>query len=179
MSDEQLTADQRRQLERQLEQTHDSRVHRRTLAVLKVEQGHPVQEVADYLHVQRSSVYRWLGRYQQDHDPTALIDNARPGRGRVLTKAALDRLDDLLDRSPQDLGHPASQWTVPLLREQLASEGLPVCSTGTLRRRLHDLNRVWKRPRYTLAPDAEKEKKTRHSPPAWMRKSPRRRTVRG
>src|SRR5262249_4984109 len=58
-------------------------------------------------------------------------------------------------------GYPHASWTVPLLQEVLeAATGLSV-SEDTLRRALHRLDYVCKRPRYDLVPDPEREKKTR------------------
>jgi transposase len=51
-----------------------------------------------------------------------------------------------------------------LLRDILATRiGMHV-SDATLRRALHRLDHAWKRPRYVLQPDPEREKKTQDSP---------------
>ena len=39
-------------------------------------------------------------------------------------------------------------------------------SAATIRRHLHELGYVWKRPRYVLPPDPQQEKKNSHSPEA-------------
>src|SRR5512143_2742357 len=73
-------------------------------------------------------------------------------------------LEALLAVSPQDLGYPHVSWTVPLLREVLEIATEQRVSDDTLRRAVHRLDYVWKRPRYDLDPDPEREKKTPHSP---------------
>lgn len=157
-----LTAAERRRLERQLHTTEDARLYRRTLAILEVAGGRPIAEVAASLQVDRRSIFRWLEAYRRQRDPEALGD--RPGRGR---KSLWDEehrafLNSLMEDSPQDLGYEATQWTVPLLGQHLNRCNLPPCSPATLRRRIHDLGLVWKRPRYVLQEDPEKEKKTTH-----------------
>ena len=56
-----LTKKQRRQLERQLKNTHDARLYRRTLAVLEYDRGKSIVEIARTLRVNRRSIYRCAG----------------------------------------------------------------------------------------------------------------------
>lgn len=158
MSILQLKAAQRGRLQEQLHTTHDARVYRRTLAVLQVGQGQRVEQVASLLEVSARSVWRWLESYRSRHDPQALAD--QPGQGRPDRWDAEDWavLKELAADRPQDRGYPATQWTVPLLRAHLSRGGLSPCSPDTLRRRLHELGWVWKRPRYVLDPEAEKKR---------------------
>lgn len=160
-----LTPWQRRRLERQLKTTPDARLYRRTLAVLEVDRGKPIAEVARTLGVTPRSVYSWIATYAQDHDPTALRDNDRSGRPSLWAPQAKALLDDLLGQSPQGLGYAAVEWTVPLLQEHLRQcLGLRF-SDDTIRRELQRRRYVWKRSRYVLDPDPELEKKTADSPP--------------
>jgi transposase len=155
-----LTAWQRRRLERQLKTTPDARLYRRTLAVLEVARGKPVAEVARALGVTPRGVYYWVDAYAQDHDPTALRDNPRPGRPRLWPGGHRDPLRELLGQSPQDLGYAAVDWTVPLLQAHLEQRlGQRLCD-DTIRRELQRRRYVWKRSRYVLDPDPELEKKT-------------------
>jgi hypothetical protein len=59
----------------------------------------------------------------------------------------------------RELGYFAVNWTVPLLRDPLVMCTSQRFSDHTIRRGLRQLNYVWKRPRYVLAPDPEREKK--------------------
>jgi hypothetical protein len=64
------------------------------------------------------------------------------------------------------LGYVGTGWTVPLLQQWLADERPgPRLSAATLRRRLRERDYVWKRFRYVLRPDPQREKKTPHPPP--------------
>src|SRR5918997_1782263 len=105
-----LTSWQRRRLRRQLTETLDARLFRRTLAVLEYDQGRSAADLARMLGVTRQSVYNWVAAYTVAHDPTALHDE--PGRGRPpLLDESDDRLlDALLALSPQDLGAPHVSW---------------------------------------------------------------------
>jgi transposase len=155
MSQLHLTTWQRSQLRRQLTGARDARLYRRTLAVLEFDRGRSVANLAEMLGVARQSIYNWVAAYTTAHDPTVLADAERSGRPPLLTEDIEGRLRQLLDCSPQDLDYPATTWTVPLLQEQLQRETGQRPSDDTIRRKLHRLDYVWKRPRYILDPDPE------------------------
>lgn len=155
-----LTTSEQRALAQQLHATDDARIYRRTLALLQLARGQPIVEVARTLQVGRRSVARWLANYRKARKPQSLCD--RPGRGRPRLLSADDRtfLDQCLSTTPAGWGYPVARWTVPLLQAHLLTQGRRTCSSDTLRRYLDELDWVWKRPRYMLEPDPEREKKT-------------------
>ena len=163
-----LTGRQRRQLEGQLRAADEVPLYRRTLALLEVARGRSVAAVARALGVTRQSVYNWVAAYAAGHDPLALADADRSGRPSVWSDELRAALRDGLVQPPDRLGYPAVGWTVPLLREHLQRWSGQRPSDRTVRRELHRLGYVWKRFRYVLDPDPEREKKTRH-PPAGPR----------
>src|SRR5262249_966505 len=138
-----LTAWQRRRLRRQLKETLDARLLRRTLAVLEFDQGRPAADIARMLGVTRQSVHNWVVAYTQGHNAEALRDQEGPGRHRALDKDDEHLLEALLALSPQDLGCPHVSWTVPLLLEFLEVATGRRVSDDTLRRALHRLDYVW------------------------------------
>ena len=158
-----LTAWQRRRLQRQLHRTQDAALYRRTLAVLEFARGRPVAVIAAALSVSRQSVYNWVEAYAAAHDPSALADDLRPGRPALCGDEAVAFLRALMAVTPDQLGYPAVNWTVPLLRQELAEGVGQRLSDDTVRRALRGLGYVWKRPRYVLDPDPEREKKTADS----------------
>jgi transposase len=170
---------QRRRLRRQLRSTRDVRLYRRTLAIPELDRGRPAREVALSLGVQPRTVYYWAEAYLQDHDPSSLCDVQRPGRPTLWTEGLERRLLEAMGESPQELGDPSVDWTVPLLQEHLGHrcDGPP--SDETIRRRLRRLGYVWKRSRYVLDPDPELEKKTADPLPAPAAAAPQRRAGRG
>jgi len=159
-----LSTRERRQLERQLRKSQDVRLYRRTLAILQVDRGATVTEVALALRVSRPSIYRWMERYQESLAMESLRDRSRSGRPAAWTEECSEWLQSLLRRSPAELGYFAVNWTVPLLRDSLKMCSAQKFSDITIRRALRRLDYVWKRPRYVLAPDPEREKKTPNSP---------------
>lgn len=159
-----LTRRQRSQLERQLSETTDARVFRRTLAVLEVSRGVSVADVADTLAVSRQSVYNWVGVYCRSFDPRSLIDAPHTGRPSVWSKPWQRLLRNVMHISPVTLGYFAGNWTVPLLQDYLQHCTGRKFSSNSIRRELARSDYVWKRSRYVLTPDPEEEKKTPNPP---------------
>jgi transposase len=159
-----LTSWQRHRLRRQLAGTEDVRLFRRTLAILEFDHGRPAADIARMLGVSRQAVYNWLEAYTDTRDPARLEDHRGRGHYLVLDEDADHVLEALLARSPQDLGYPHGSWTVPLLRDALEIATGQRVSEDTVRRTLRRLNFVWKRLRYDLDPDPEREKKTPYPP---------------
>ena len=163
MSSERFTPAQIQQLEHQLAQTDDVRLYRRILALLLWGRGSTVTEIATLLQVRRQSVYNWLASYTTNSDPAGLRDAARSGRPPRWTSQTEALLADTIVVPPDQLGHLAVNWTVPLLQDHLERACSTRFSDDTIRRALHRLGYVWKRYRYVLDEDPDLEKKTPHS----------------
>ena len=175
-----LSKAERQALETQWAQTHDAATYRRLWALLELDQGHSVAEVARQLRVGRCSVYRWIERFAAQGEPAAL--EQQPGQRRPpLWNEQLARLVEVaLEQPPFRLGYPANTWTAPLLHAFL-SDCLPEqpVSVATVRGRLKAMGHVWKRFRHGLPPDPQAEKKNAGScaksgicpwaPPCWRR----------
>ena len=72
-----LTRNQRFRLRQQLTHTRDAATCRRTLAILELDEGKPLAQVAHSLGVARQTIYNWLDAYCEAFDPSALADAAR------------------------------------------------------------------------------------------------------
>lgn len=164
MSRWKLTARQRRRFWQQLKQCRDARQYRRLLAVLEVDGGEAVAHVARRLGVSRQSVHHWMRACQGEDDPHVLADGPRSGRPSTWDDSLRTLLRQWLAQSPEEHGYCSATWTVPLLIEQLQHTRKENVSQDTLRRELHRLGYTWKRSRYMLEPDPEREKKTSNPP---------------
>jgi len=158
-----LTHLQRRHLRRQLQHARDLRLYRRTLAVLAFDEGRSAAAIAQMLGVTRQSVYNWVVTYTRSGAPHALADEPREGRPLRWTTQEEAILRALLACSPQELGYVQVSWTVPLLQQALQRRTGNSFADSTIRRALGRLDYVWKRPRYRLEPDLQREKKTADS----------------
>lgn len=175
MSTAKLSRRERRQVREELRQTRDARHYRRLLAILEHDEGTPIAEIARRLGVSRQSVHDWIVRFGERRCADDLREVPRPERPARADEAVDAGLAALLMLLPERFGYHAKHWTVRLLRDQLHRNLEQDYSDDTIRRGLHRLSYVWKRPRYVLAPDPEREKKTPHSPhPVWLAEAQRR-----
>jgi transposase len=170
---------ERRRLRQQLKAASDARTYRRTLAVLELDRGRSAVDIAAMLGATRQSVHNWAAAFVREPYPSALADEDRSGRPPLLSQQAEAHLSALMGRSPQDLGYPHTDWTIPLLQQELEAHLELRPSDETVRRGLRRLGFVWKRPRYVLDPDPERDKKTAGPAADPGPPSPERRAGRG
>ncbi len=143
-----LTESQRAELEAAAAAEKGVRRWKRYRAVLLRGAGMPVAAVAHTLECSQASVYGWTAAWRQAG--VAGLREGDHGGGRVkLGPVAEANLTALLATDPQQHGHRATGWTVPLLQGELAQRGTDV-GERTIRRALHRLGYRWKRPRYVL-----------------------------
>lgn len=150
----QLTDKQRIELEQLLTRHADSRLYQRAVAVLLLDDGQSVEEIAFALRVSRQSVYNWAWRFQQRASLSLverLTDGARTGRP-VTVKGIVDPLiDAVIDSDPRDFGYNSTVWTAELLRRYLREQHRHEASLRSVGYSLVRLRINWKRPRHTLA----------------------------
>lgn len=176
-------AAQRRQLQQYVHRTRTAAEYRRLVALLEIDQGTSVREVAHLLRVSEQSIYNWMARLGSRASirratgaalRTRVTDQPRRGRPTVWTDTHVACVQQLLASSPEAWGYFATGWTVPLLQEHVQQTlGLSIAD-DTLRRALHQWGYAWTRGRYRLTPDPGAEKKTRDlpSPPAVGGRTP-------
>jgi transposase len=143
-----FTNHDRRRLRQAMQQATSARLFRRLQAVLRVAEGEPIAQAAYGAAVDRSTVHRWVERYQQSHRVEDLADVPSPGRPSLAEELDERLLAQVLAEDPQEHGFLATTWTVPLLVTHLAEAHGCVVSERTLRRRLHEYGWCGKRPRY-------------------------------
>ena len=156
-----LTPQQRFRLRRQLRTTDDLGTYRRTLSLLELDRGSAVTEVAIRLGVSRRTVHGWIATYRHHPVPGSLVTHHSTGRPPEWDEDAQAILRASLDQPPDHFGYRATAWTIPLLQSHLAHWGLTGFCDATVRRQLHALGYVWKRPRYVLDPDPHRAAKMR------------------
>jgi transposase len=147
-------------------QAHSPKVRhwRRYQAVLLRAQGMLVKDVARVLGCTQTSIYNWTAAWQEA-GAAGVAEGVHPGKARRLDPAAEAALDALLtEGDPQTHGYAATGWTVPLLRNELATRGWEA-GERTIRRTLHRRGWRWKRPKFVLG---------RPDPAYAEKKSPRR-----
>lgn len=156
-----LTPQQRFRLRQLRATTADAALLRRCLALLQLDQEHSVAEVAAELGVTRQSVYNWMDHYRSAPTPRALYDRRGHAHVTAWDEDHLAVLCGALEQAPSAWGYRELEWTAGLLLEHLTRWDGRSWSDTTLRRQLHRLGYVWKRPRYILQPDPQRALKMR------------------
>lgn len=85
---------------------------RRRLAVKRVNSGYTQREVADFLGVHPTTVWRWMESYRQ-HGKAGLKSKPHPGRTPKLDAEQEREVLSWFARSPTDFGFSTELWTAP------------------------------------------------------------------
>lgn len=131
----------------------DVRQFRRAQALLWIDEGRSVRDVAHLLRVSRRTVYNWLNRFVKNRDiPPALriSDASRSGRPCTAQGIIDPFIGIVIDSDPRDFGYNSSVWTSDLLVSYLSDvHGIGV-SVRSVNYALKRLGIRRKFPRYDL-----------------------------
>lgn len=149
-----LTYKERNELEAVLKVCSDARQFQRIQALLLLDEGDSVEQVAELMRVSRQTIYNWAERFAQRQDLSTLeriSDGLRCGRPTT-AKGIIDPwLDLIIDSDPRDYGYNSTVWTAPLLRRYVQEYHDCQVSLRSISYALDRLDIRWKRPRHTLA----------------------------
>lgn len=127
---------------------------RRAQALLWLDEGESVQEVAERLQRSRQAIYKWITHFHARSTlPLAarVADGSHPGRPRTVGGVIDPLLDAVIDSDPRDWGYEATVWTAPLLQQYLEKVHQLGVSRPSVSLALARLRIRWKRPRHHLA----------------------------
>jgi transposase len=134
--------------------THLANEVRRAQALLGLDDGDTIQEVAQRFRVSRQTVYNWVSRFQQRSHldlGARLSDADRSGRPRSAYGIIDPWIEQVIDCDPRDLGFRCTTWTAPLLEQYLRKVHRIEVSDKSVSRAIARLGIRWKRPRHQLA----------------------------
>jgi transposase len=149
-----LRGSERLELEGMMTQQVNARLFRRAQALVWLDDGDLVEEVADRLRVSRQSIYNWCARFERRQDEqvlTRLADGPRTGRPPTALGVIDSIIDGVIDRDPRHLGYRQTIWTADLLRRHLKDGHRIDVSKRSIHRAIARLGIGWKLPRHTLA----------------------------
>jgi transposase len=149
-----LTAREFFSLQKLLSQPIDSRLFQRIQALLWLDAGESVDEVADRLTVTRQSIYNWISRFEARADlpfELRIGDGKRSGRPPTALGIIDSLIDAIIELDPRTLGYASTIWTAALLQQYLADKHQVRVSSKSVNRAIARLDITWKRPRYQLS----------------------------
>ena len=154
MTDSILSNKERRNLEALITQARDARQALRAYALLWLDDGESVPEVARRLGVTRQTVYNWTSRFQRRASlalTSRLMD--APRRGRPCTASGIidPLIDAAIETDPRELDYRSTVWTARSLVQYLHDEHGLTVSDDSVRGAIARLQIRWKRPRHRLA----------------------------
>jgi transposase len=122
-----------------------STVDMRSRAVLAVEGGQPLGQVANAYGVDRTTLFRWVRRFATEGSHGL---QRRPGSGRPRLLVTFDReaLNDIVLEPASQFGFETDLWTVGRLRQVLVEHDGTTVSHDTVWRRLRDAGFTYQKP---------------------------------
>jgi transposase len=141
----------------------DAFTHRRSQILLASARGERPPAIARQLGCASQTVRNTIRAFNQRGLAALQEGSHRNHTIQVsLDEAGLEQLQALAHRSPRDFGHSTSLWTLELLADESARQGLTAhrVSDETIRRAILRLGSSWKRAkRWITSPDPEYERK--------------------
>lgn len=134
--------------------TQDVRICCRAQALLWLDLGDSVEDIAERLDVTRQTIYHWVMIFRQRATwdmAQRLADAPRSGRPRTALGVIDPLIDAVIDADPRAWGYRATTWTAALLVEYLWQTHHLNVSVPSVKLAIRRLRIRWKRPRHALA----------------------------
>lgn len=135
----------------------------RVRAVSAVLRGLPVGEVAEAYDTHRTTIFRWMTRYEQQGED-GLLRQPGSGRPRLLEELDEHQLRRLVLKPACEFGYETDLWTVRRLHAVIQDEYEVTVSKDTIWRRLREAGLTYQKPEreyHEIDEEARKE---------WVRK---------
>lgn len=149
-----LSDKERVMLESIIKLSNDTKQLQRAQALLWLDDGESVEDVAHLLRTSRQTIYSWTARrHRSDGRELAAQLRDAPRSGRPPTAAGIidPLIDQIVDSDPRDYGYHSTVWTAALLRLYLSEVHHLDVSQRSVSYAIDRLGIIWKRPRHDLA----------------------------
>lgn len=140
-------------------------VRHRAMALQLLHQGMSPADVADTLAVSPGSIYKWHARWRSG-GVDALANQPRKGAPPKADEAYWQRVDEVVEQAPRELGYPFTVWTSERLIAHMAEETGIELSVSRFRTVMRERGYVYRRPKYDLTRLQDPE--ARADAEAWL-----------
>ena len=128
-----LTLEQKERLQKALKTSDRADVRERILMLLLWNDGKTHAQIADFLGCSRRTVAYWCVRGDPE-DLESFKDDKIKGNARKVTDEYLEKLLEISQKHPQDLGYNFKRWTGDKLANHLEKETGILMSASQIRR---------------------------------------------
>lgn len=142
----QLYRARRRRIERLVRKERDAEQRQRYRVVLLLGEGHSPTEVHRRTGAARSTIYRIQKRFLEEGE-NGLRDRRVEAPPIKLTEEYVQRLEEIIYKSPDEFGWNRTTWTTEALAIQLAEDTGITLHRSYVHRLLRQLGMRWGRPR--------------------------------
>lgn len=153
-----LTTEQLQQVETAIKNHPNLRVRQRAQMIRLLHLGHKPEEVGNLLCVTGALVYMWHARWRES-GLEGLVDKPKPGRPQAGGKEYRQKLAELIETEPQELGYGFNVWTIKRLLAHMEKETKRLVHKNTLLNMLAELGYVFRRPKHDLGHLQDKQAK--------------------
>lgn len=124
-------------------------VRQRAMGLRLLHEGHPPQEVAEIMAVSQPTIYDWHHRWQEN-GLEGLANRPKSGRPRKTDHSYVERLEEVIEQDPQELGYNITIWTADRLRYHMEKETGKLIGSTQFRVLLKENDFVYRRPKHDL-----------------------------
>lgn len=110
-----------KKLRKEAQKDKEPRVVLRIQGIMLSLEKHSVNDIADLLHVHRSTVNLWVTAWN-DFGESGLLEGYRCGRPSKLTDQQKEKLWNIVDSGPVAYGLRSGVWTSPIIRQIIEEE---------------------------------------------------------
>lgn len=153
-----LSSEEKKKLQSALKREEHPEVRERILMFLLLNEGKTYGQIADFLGCSRRTVAYWCVH----GDPSnleSLEDSRKQGKHRKATEEYIEKLLEIVDKEPKELGYEFGRWTGKRLAEHLEKETGILLSKSQIVRILKRKKYVYIWAKYSLEDKQDKEER--------------------
>ena len=132
----------------------------KALMILLNSEGKNVKEISRQLHRHEHTVRTWIKRYNANKSE-GLKRLYSPGRPSKRKTQVIPKIEEYMNKSPEDYGYKKKVWTVNIIKDLFYKETKEKISEDTIERGMKDSDYTYKRNGKTIpqkAPSKEEKK---------------------
>lgn len=124
-------------------------VRQRAMGLRLLQEGQTPKEVAEIMAVSQPTVYSWHHRWQEN-GLEGLANRPKSGRPRKTDCRYVERLEEVIEQDPQEMGYSFTIWTADRLRYHMEKETGKLIGPTQFRTLLQENDFVYRRPKHDL-----------------------------